>query len=71
MNRVTINAQAARPAAPNRTHQSKVYCPMCTHTVEAQVEHVGRHVQVAAGQKCPRCAGALDAGYIFRMDRAA
>ncbi len=72
--RVTPAVQAAAlPAHPGEAHApvGKVYCPMCTHTVEAQIEHIGKRVQTKAGQKCPRCAGTLDAGYIFRMDRAA
>ncbi len=44
----------------------KVYCPICTHTVEAELERGENRIQVRPGQKCPRCAGSLDAGYIFR-----
>ena len=50
---------------------AKVYCPMCTHTVDANVEPQGRHMRVSHGQKCPRCSGALDAGYIMYLERAA
>jgi hypothetical protein len=46
----------------------KVYCPICTHMVDAELQHKDRHVLVKPGQKCPRCAGSLDAGYIFRAD---
>jgi hypothetical protein len=49
-----------------KAESGQVYCPMCTHTVEAwiQTQHLRRAV-VKPGQKCPRCAGSLDAGYIF------
>jgi DNA replicative helicase MCM subunit Mcm2 (Cdc46/Mcm family) len=50
---------------------AKVYCPMCTHTVDATVEHHPRHAYVKRGQKCPRCSGSLDAGYIMYLERAA
>jgi len=54
---------------------AKVYCPMCTHTVDATVEHhprhAARHTLVKRGQKCPRCSGSLDAGYIMYLERAA
>ena len=50
---------------------AKVYCPMCTHTVDAEVEQHARHLRVKRGQKCPRCSAALDAGYIMYLDRAA
>jgi uncharacterized protein (UPF0212 family) len=48
-----------------------VHCPMCTHTVDAEVVQFGRRTYVQPGQKCPRCASSLDAAYILRMDRAA
>jgi len=49
----------------------KVYCPMCTHTVDAEVEHHARHSLARPGQKCPRCSASLDAGYILRARQAA
>ncbi len=48
-----------------------VYCPMCTHTVSASITKTARGNRVAAGQRCPRCSGSLDAGYVIRVDRAA
>jgi len=50
-----------------KIESGKVYCPICTHTVEAEihVETQHRRAFVRPGQKCPRCAGSLDAGYIF------
>ncbi|MBI4873721.1 MAG: hypothetical protein HY822_03700 [Acidobacteria bacterium] len=48
-----------------------VHCPICTHTVEARVILAGRHVFVQPGQKCPRCAASLDAGYVLGSRRAA
>ncbi len=75
MNRlITANAQQAAPAGKvngAHSHMGKVYCPMCTHTVEAEIQHAGKRVFVKDGQKCPRCSASLDAGYIFHMDRAA
>ncbi len=47
-----------------------VYCPICTHTVEAQVIH-DRKLKVSPGQKCPRCSASLDAGYVVRVNQAA
>lgn len=65
------NQTQSRTTVPAETHVSKVYCPMCTHTVEAEIVHLGQHARVKDGQKCARCGAALDAGYIFRIDRAA
>lgn len=48
-----------------------VHCPICTHTVEAQVVSTGRHWIAKPGQKCPRCSSTLDAAYVLRMERAA
>jgi hypothetical protein len=59
-----------KPAA-SPTSAAKVYCPMCTHTVVATVELQPKHTHVKAGQKCPRCSGSLDAGYIMYLERAA
>lgn len=56
---------------PAPTSIAKVYCPMCTHTVEATVEHHPKNIHVKRGQKCPRCSGRLDAGYIMYLERAA
>jgi hypothetical protein len=53
------------------TTTAKVYCPMCTHTVDATVEYHPRHTHVKRGQKCSRCSGSLDAGYIMYLERAA
>jgi hypothetical protein len=49
-----------------KVESGKVYCPICTHTVDAQVQHADRRTFVTPGQKCPRCRGSLDAGYIFK-----
>ena len=58
-----------------RMETGKVYCPMCTHTVEAEIERnpVGHRQRSAVkpGQKCPQCSASLEAGYIFEIRRAA
>jgi transposase-like protein len=51
---------------PDAALSGKVYCPMCTHTVDAAVVQVGRRFQVQPGQRCARCQSSLDAGYIMR-----
>ena len=58
-----------------RVETGKVYCPMCTHTVEAEIQRnpLGPRQRsvVKPGQKCPQCSASLDAGYIFEISRAA
>ena len=56
---------------PSAEYDGSVHCPICTHTVHATVQAHGRSVRVKPGQKCARCASALDAGYVLRFDRAA
>jgi hypothetical protein len=51
--------------------QGAVYCPLCTHTVQADVTYTARSAHVTPGQRCPRCSSSLDAGYVIRMNRAA
>jgi uncharacterized Zn finger protein (UPF0148 family) len=48
-----------------------VYCPICTHTVEADVVPSKKGPMVRPGQKCARCHASLDAGYVLRMPQAA
>jgi hypothetical protein len=59
------------PKAKGAEVKGAVYCPMCTHTVEAMIALQPRNSRVAPGQKCPRCAASLDAGYVMRVNRAA
>lgn len=42
-----------------------VYCPICTHTVQAEAIAKDRRLKVKSGQKCARCGSQLDAGYVF------
>jgi hypothetical protein len=59
-----------RPAAAV-PETGKVHCPMCTHTVEAQLEHHPRYSAVKAGQNCRLCAGSLDVAWIVYVPKAA
>ncbi len=53
-----------------KTIRTKVYCTLCTRTVEAWVglttSVVGRRrLAVSPGQKCPRCEAPLDAAFVL------
>ena len=48
-----------------------VYCPICTHTVEAEAGLIGKKPLVVPGQRCSRCASALDAGLVVQFRKAA
>jgi hypothetical protein len=65
----TTTRQTGRPRVALRT--DAVYCPICTHTVHAEVIWQGKRMIVRPGQKCARCHSQLDAGYIIRTDQAA
>jgi hypothetical protein len=62
------------PRKSDSPMNGKVYCPGCTHTVDATVERepkgIRGHDYVKPGQKCPRCSGSLDAGYIVNQHAA-
>ena len=49
----------------------QVHCPMCTHTVPADIELKGKRPKVAAGQRCPRCGASLDVAVIVQIPEAA
>ncbi|MCL6507360.1 MAG: hypothetical protein K6T59_10055 [Bryobacteraceae bacterium] len=51
--------------------KGRVYCYICTHTVEARILQRGRRFVVKPGQKCPRCGSSLDAAGVVQLDEAA
>jgi transposase-like protein len=59
---VEINANAMK---------GQVHCPICTHTVPAEVDLRGKRAKVAAGQRCPRCASSLDVAVVIQIPEAA
>jgi hypothetical protein len=61
------------PISEKKKVQGKgfVYCPLCTHTVQANISFTPRSAKVTPGQKCPRCSSSLDAGYVLRIEHAA
>ncbi len=54
-------------------HQIKgqVHCPICTHTVPADIDVKGKYPRVAPGQRCPRCASSLDVAVVVQIPEAA
>jgi hypothetical protein len=44
---------------------------MCTHTVRADVEQVGKKIRVVPQQKCPRCSATLDVAAVLQTLEAA
>jgi hypothetical protein len=55
----------------NSVARAQVYCPICTHTVEAEAGLEGKRPTVVPGQKCSRCASSLDAGLVIQFRQAA
>jgi hypothetical protein len=55
----------------NKATVARVHCPICTHTVEADVAPVERgwtrKMKVVQGQRCRRCSALLDAAYILEI----
>jgi hypothetical protein len=54
-----------------QTAKGQVHCPICTHSVPADVEYIGKRVKVIPGQKCERCHSSLDAAALLYMRQAA
>jgi hypothetical protein len=56
----------------NQDHtQGLAHCPICTHTVTAEIDLRGKYPKVATGQKCPRCRSALDVAAVIQIPEAA
>ena len=49
----------------------QAHCPICTHTVSANIDIIGKRVRVAPGQRCPRCTATLDAAMVVQVPQAA
>jgi uncharacterized Zn finger protein (UPF0148 family) len=48
---------------------ARVYCPICSHLVEAKAHQLSSHqyerIEVIKGQRCRRCSALLDAASIL------
>jgi hypothetical protein len=51
--------------------KGQVHCPICTHTVPADIDLKGRRARVAPGQRCPRCSSSLDVAVVVQIPEAA
>jgi len=47
------------------------HCPICTHTVPAVIDIVGKRARISPGQRCPRCAASLDVAIVVQIAEAA
>ena len=54
----------------NKT-KGQVHCPICTHTVPADIDLRGKFPRVSPGQKCPRCQSSLDVAVVVQFPEAA
>jgi hypothetical protein len=51
--------------------KGEAHCPICTHTVPAEIDLKGKYPRVATGQKCPRCQSPLDVAVVVQIPEAA
>ncbi|HYW45831.1 MAG TPA: hypothetical protein VE959_23410 [Bryobacteraceae bacterium] len=51
--------------------KGQAHCPICTHTVPADIDLKGRYPRVAAGQRCERCGASLDVAVVVQIPEAA
>jgi hypothetical protein len=49
----------------------QAHCPICTHTVPANIDLKGKYPRVAQGQRCPRCSSSLDVAIVIQVPEAA
>lgn len=54
-----------------KKQKGQVHCPICTHTVPAEVRIAGRRPRVIPGQRCPRCSATLDVAIVVQLPEAA
>ena len=66
----TSTSSQPKPA-PMVSSSATVYCPICTHTVPAEVLSRGRQVWVRPDQKFPRCSASLAPGKVLSLNQAA
>jgi len=54
-----------------RRTQGLAHCPMCTHTVPADIDIKGKIPRVARGAICPRCGSSLEVAVVVQVPEAA
>jgi hypothetical protein len=54
-----------------RHTQGLAHCPICTHTVPADIDLKGKVPRVAKGSKCPRCGSSLEVAVVVQVPEAA
>ncbi len=47
------------------------HCPICTHTVPAVIDIIGKQLRVSPGQRCGRCGASLDVAIVVQVAEAA
>jgi hypothetical protein len=67
----SMTSTGERPKSAAYQSNGAVYCPMCTHTVQATIVLSRQTARVMPGQRCPRCSASLDAGFVMEVSRAA
>ncbi len=48
-----------------------VQCPICSHTVRAEVKFVGKRPKVVEGQRCLRCSAMLSMAWVLQLEEVA
>jgi hypothetical protein len=51
--------------------KGQAHCPICTHTVPAELDLRGKIARVEPGQRCPRCGASLDVAVVVQIPEAA
>ena len=49
----------------------QAHCPICTHTVPADIDVKAKFPRVSPGQRCARCGASLDVAIVVQIPEAA
>ena len=60
-----------KPVVIETRVSGRVHCPICTHTVPAEIALKGKHIRLVSGQRCGRCGCTLDVAVIIQVPQAA
>ena len=60
-----------KPVTVEKGVSGMAHCPICTHTVPAVIDIVGKRARVSPGQRCPRCTSPLDVAIVVQFEEAA
>ena len=65
-----VRHEVMKALVENHT-KGQVHCPICTHTVPAEIDLKRKYPRVEAEQRCPRRSSSLDVAVVIQIPEAA